>query len=426
LPEYEGRVKCIYIDPPYNTGNEKWVYNDNVNDPKIRKWLGEVVGKQGEDLSRHDKWLCMMYPRLKLLHRLLAKDGAIFISIDDNELANLKLLCDEIFGIQNFIGQWHWFKSATPPNLSYKIKKNIEYVLCYEKQKNSTKYKGIQKVSSSDDPMTKPQNSIKVLRFPAKSLNIKGGNRTIPAGIYGTAKYPNKLLNDLIIVNGTNHNDVEFENRFIWLQDKLENELAQNTIINCSNKLVLSYKKREYDPEVPPNLIDATVGVDTTEEAGKVLSTIFDEQNVFEYPKDISLIEYIINFLCGPNDIILRNNAAMRHLDVVCHLPLRMLLRDFSLLDDVERQYAGNGLTHLDFLIYNKVGKQPVLAIETDGFSYHQEGSRQKERDEMKDRILALYGIPYERLSTAESDERERIEIRLKEILHIDYILPGK
>lgn len=126
LPEYEGRIKCIYIDPPYNTGNEKWVYNDNVNDPKIKKWLGEVVGKQGEDLSRHDKWLCMMYPRLRLLHKLLADDGAIFISIDDNELANLKQLCDEIFGAQNFIGQWHWFKSATPPNLSYKIKKNIE------------------------------------------------------------------------------------------------------------------------------------------------------------------------------------------------------------------------------------------------------------------------------------------------------------
>lgn len=121
LPEYEGRIKCIYIDPPYNTGNEKWVYNDNVNDPKIKKWLGEVVGKQGEDLSRHDKWLCMMYPRLKLLHRLLAEDGAIFISIDDNELANLRLLCDEIFGVNNFVGQWHWFKSATPPNLSYKI-----------------------------------------------------------------------------------------------------------------------------------------------------------------------------------------------------------------------------------------------------------------------------------------------------------------
>lgn len=103
LPEYEGKIKCIYIDPPYNTGNESWVYNDNVNHPKIKKWLGEVVGKDGEDLTRHDKWLCMMYPRLQLLHKLLADDGAIFISIDDNEQANLKLMCDEIFGIRNFI-----------------------------------------------------------------------------------------------------------------------------------------------------------------------------------------------------------------------------------------------------------------------------------------------------------------------------------
>ncbi len=309
LPEYEGKIKCIYIDPPYNTGNEKWVYNDNVNDPKIKKWLGEVVGKQGEDLSRHDKWLCMMYPRLKLLHKLLAENGAIFISIDDNELANLKLLCDEIFGVNNFIGQWHWFKSATPPNLSYKIKKNIEYIICYEKQKSNTKYKGIQKVSGSDDPMTKPQNSLKTLKFPAGSIHIKGANRTIPAGIYGTDKFPNKLLNDLIVTNGVNANEVEFENKFIWLQKKLENELAQNTIINCSNRLVLSYKKHEYDPEVPPNLIDSTVGVNTTEEAGKVLFSIFDGQNVFDYPKDISLIEYIINFLCSPDDIILDSFA---------------------------------------------------------------------------------------------------------------------
>lgn len=313
LPEYEGRVKCIYIDPPYNTGNEKWVYNDNVNDPKIKKWLGEVVGKQGEDLSRHDKWLCMMYPRLKLLHKLLAEDGAIFISIDDNELANLKLLCDEIFGLQNFIGQWHWFKSATPPNLSYKIKKNIEYVLCYEKQKNSTKYRGIQKVSGSDDPMTKPQNSSKVLKFPAGSIHVKGADRTIPAGIYGTDKFPNKLLNDLTVINGVNANEVEFENKFIWLQEKLENELAQNTIINCSNRLVLSYKKQEYDPEVPPNLIDSEVGVDTTEEAGKVLSAIFDGRSVFDYPKDVSLIEYIINFLCDSDDIILAGSGTTAH-----------------------------------------------------------------------------------------------------------------
>ena len=74
MPKYEGRIKCIYIDPPYNTGNENWVYNDNVNDPHIKKWLGEVVGKEGEDLSRHDKWLCMMYPRLVLMKKLLSVD----------------------------------------------------------------------------------------------------------------------------------------------------------------------------------------------------------------------------------------------------------------------------------------------------------------------------------------------------------------
>jgi len=103
LPEYEGKIKCIYIDPPYNTGNEHWVYNDNVNDSKIKKWLGQVVGKEFEDLTRHDKWLCMMYPRLKLLHKLLAEDGAIFISINEDEQASLKLLLDEIFGPGNYL-----------------------------------------------------------------------------------------------------------------------------------------------------------------------------------------------------------------------------------------------------------------------------------------------------------------------------------
>lgn len=130
LPKYEGRVKCIYIDPPYNTGNEGWVYNDNVNDPKIRKWLGEVVGKEGEDLSRHDKWLCMMYPRLKLLHKLLAEDGVIFISIDDTEFAYLRLICDEIFG--NFAEAIVWQK-RTSPDARKKLSSGHEYVLIYTK-----------------------------------------------------------------------------------------------------------------------------------------------------------------------------------------------------------------------------------------------------------------------------------------------------
>ena len=105
LPKYEGKVDCIYIDPPYNTGNEGWVYNDAVNDPLIKKWLGEVVGKEGEDLTRHDKWLCMMYPRLRLLHRLMARSAVLFVSIDDNEQAKLTLILDEIFGEANRLEQ---------------------------------------------------------------------------------------------------------------------------------------------------------------------------------------------------------------------------------------------------------------------------------------------------------------------------------
>ena len=132
LPEYEGKIKCIYIDPPYNTGNENWVYNDNVSDPKFKKWLRQIVGKDSEDLTRHDKWLCMMYPRLVLLHKLLAKDGAIFISIDDNEQASLKLLCDEIFGFLNYQGS---FTINTTPNArDYgHIGKMHEYCLFYAK-----------------------------------------------------------------------------------------------------------------------------------------------------------------------------------------------------------------------------------------------------------------------------------------------------
>ncbi|MBR5373579.1 MAG: site-specific DNA-methyltransferase [Paludibacteraceae bacterium] len=133
LPEYEGRIKCIYIDPPYNTGNENWVYNDNVNSPKIRKWLGQVVGKEAEDLTRHDKWLCMMYPRLKLLQRLLSDDGAIFISIDDNEQANLKLICDEIFGAGNFVAECVWQKKYGPANDAKYLSNTHEYIECFAK-----------------------------------------------------------------------------------------------------------------------------------------------------------------------------------------------------------------------------------------------------------------------------------------------------
>ncbi len=131
LPYYAGQVKCIYIDPPYNTGNESWVYNDNVNSPEMKEWLGKVVGKEAEDLCRHDKWLCMMYPRLSLLRQFLRDDGAIFVSIDDAEVASLRMFMDEIFGVQNFVECITWNKRI--PKNDAGIGNIHEYVMIYRK-----------------------------------------------------------------------------------------------------------------------------------------------------------------------------------------------------------------------------------------------------------------------------------------------------
>ena len=134
LPRYAGQVKCIYIDPPYNTGNEGWAYNDNVNSPEIRKWLGAVVGKEGETLDRHDRWLCMMYPRLVMLRQFLREDGAIFVSIDDNEVATLRLLMDEIFGAGNFVTLIEWQKIYTIKNSARHFSEMHDHIVVFAKK----------------------------------------------------------------------------------------------------------------------------------------------------------------------------------------------------------------------------------------------------------------------------------------------------
>ena len=136
LPRYAGKVKCIYIDPPYNTGNEGWVYNDNVNSPLMREWLKGANPVDGEDLERHDKWLCMMWPRLHLLKELLADDGAIFVSIDDNEQHHLRMLMDEVFGAENFINNVIWQKKYSPQNDARHFSDNHDFIVCYASNKD--------------------------------------------------------------------------------------------------------------------------------------------------------------------------------------------------------------------------------------------------------------------------------------------------
>jgi len=158
LPYYAGQVKCIYIDPPYNTGNEGWIYNDNVNSPLIRDWLGKAVGKEAEDLSRHDKWLCLMYPRLALLRQFLREDGAIFISLDDNEISSLRFLMNEIFGEQNFIATFVWQKRASPDNDETFATAIHDYVACYAVRKETCVFNRLPRTDEADARYENPDN----------------------------------------------------------------------------------------------------------------------------------------------------------------------------------------------------------------------------------------------------------------------------
>jgi len=176
LPEYEGKVKCIYIDPPYNTGKEGWVYNDSVNHPKILKWLGEVVGKEGEDLSRHDKWLCMMYPRIQLLHKLLKDDGIITIHIDENEYHNLVIILEEVFGKKNNLGTIIWDKK-NPKGDSKKLSYQHESIIVF--CKNADLVKGNVK--------RKKKNAKKIIEFSLKVF-AKIGKESYPEDILQLCK----------------------------------------------------------------------------------------------------------------------------------------------------------------------------------------------------------------------------------------------
>ena len=153
MPRYAGRVNCIYIDPPYNTGNEGWIYNDNVNSPMMQEWLKDKNPVDGEDLERHDKWLCMMWPRLQLLRELLAEDGVIFISIDDNEQHRLRMAMDEIFGEAHFLGHFVWKSRQNKDNRNVTgASIDHEYVLCYGKSIRGDERKAGQYSNPDNDP----------------------------------------------------------------------------------------------------------------------------------------------------------------------------------------------------------------------------------------------------------------------------------
>lgn len=321
LPEYEGKIKCIYIDPPYNTGNENWVYNDNVNHPKIKKWLEATLkakesGKEAaigiDDLARHDKWLCMMYPRLKLLQKLLADDGAIFISIDDNEDASLKYLLEEIFGSLNIIGKVCWFKKRKGSYLSKEFVSLTEYIYIYRKNKKLSLFGG-KPNSEESQPLVKRTNSVGILKFPAKKVTSKLKDGVYQKGKYGKGTSSVTLLNDITITDGIIENEFMLEAPFIWSQNFLDDEIKIGTeiTINTLNFQPRAFRNSEDKHKGFPSYLDGREFSATTDDAYEELKEIFNTDRIFDYSKPYQLIAYLINSIAhfDKNSIILDSFA---------------------------------------------------------------------------------------------------------------------
>lgn len=312
LPEYEGKVKCIYIDPPYNTGNESWVYNDNVNHPKIKKWLGEVVGKDGEDLTRHDKWLCMMYPRLQLLYKLLAKDGVIFISIDDYEYHNLMYILNEIFGGQNKLATAIW-DLGTGTQAGHFTRAH-EYVIVFSKNKKITKnFSGGEGII--DDRAIKKigvKNPESEFTFP------KGTKCEAPDGftlnkIWGGTEKVSLISGEMVCENNMLKNEVTLSAG--WTQkNQMEQFFNGEETFDSKGQKVIEFYFREngkiYSRKNRSILNPPTVlrQISTTK-AGTVEVKNILGSDKFNFPKPSALIKHFVSLVTKDNDIILDSFA---------------------------------------------------------------------------------------------------------------------
>ncbi len=296
MPFYVGKVKCIYIDPPYNTGNENWIYNDKVNSPKIKKWLGKVVGGESEDLSRHDKWLCMMYPRLKLLRDLLSEDGAIFISIDDNEHSNLKIVLDEIFGGENFVANIIWQKKYSQSNDAKYFSNTHDFIVCYAKSKGSPNFKInlLARTEEQDARYTNPDNDPRG-PWMTQPLHAKSGTDT---------------KHEFIFSNGVKWKPPSGTFPRYSIETLKTADKDGKVWFGKNGDAVPRLKKylNEMKQGVTPKTIWLYDEVGSNDDAKKDYKDFFPE-NGFATPKPVRLLKTIINLVASQNDIILDSFA---------------------------------------------------------------------------------------------------------------------
>ena len=316
LPRYAGRVKCIYIDPPYNTGSQAWVYNDNVNSPLMQAWLHENKPVDSEDLERHDKWLCMMWPRLHFLRELLAEDGVIFVSIDDHEQWRLLGLLEDIFGEQNFVATLTFIQNlgAYPGKLLSHV---TEYVRVFTKNTEQATF-GL--VASDSDPASDwEHDELGYFKEGSELLRRgEGGSRQDRPNMF----YPVFIGREKSVsIERQSPDDTEVwprhsdgtDGRWMWSRERLSRNLTE--------VIVKRHKNGSYSliTKMRPNLGDSLTVKPrslwykpeySTPSGTNTIKSIFEGQRAFDFPKAVPFISDLLKFgNVGTDDIVLDSFA---------------------------------------------------------------------------------------------------------------------
>ena len=316
LPRYAGRVKCIYIDPPYNTGNEEWVYNDRVNSPLMKEWLRENAPVDGEDLERHDKWLCMMWPRLHLLRELLADDGVIFVSIDDNEQHHLRMLMDEVFGKEGFVAQLVVQTNPRGRSLRRDVALTHEYVMIYAKDIGLAEINKIPKSEKGLSEYDKTDAGGPYRNLRLRNTGIQSFNRvTRPNLFYPIYVDPTNGKTSLspttnFSVEVLPINDEGVEGCWTWSKEK----------VNKNPELIIGQEVRDgrwriyrKDYLRGESLLTRTkslwVDKAINHEIGKEMLTKLLPSAIFQHPKSTGLVANLIQLVCSGEGIILDSFA---------------------------------------------------------------------------------------------------------------------
>ncbi len=296
LPTYHGKVKCIYIDPPYNTGNEGWAYNDNVNSPMMQDWLGKVVDR--DDLTRHDKWCCMMLPRLKLLRELLRDDGAIFVSVDDNEVHHLRALMDEVFGEENFVATVIWEKVYSPKSSAKYLSENHDFIVVYARIKENFKPGLLPRTKEADARYANPDNDP---RGPWKPGDLSARN-PYSKGVYAIACPGGRVVKGPPAGNYWRYSEERFwesdrDNRVWWGEDRNQVPAIKRFLSEVKQGLV-------------PETIWTYKEVSHTQGAKKTLLQIFpDDFPDFTTIKPVELLTRIMTLSTDKDSIVLDSFA---------------------------------------------------------------------------------------------------------------------